>query len=145
MDDRDDRINVEHRALRVRRRLTRAYLCQNALVGLVALLFLTTAVSFFLDPQQLDRAIGHVPPYDYFWNAFYLAGGLLVTGGLFTRRPGVEAAGQTLLLPGLLLNFVVAVDRLGLHHITALTLVFAAGLALRAYGLVMGWQETRDV
>jgi hypothetical protein len=124
-----------------RRRLNRAYLFQNGFVALVAILFLTSSLSFWLDPDQIGRTLGHVPPYDYYWNGFYLLGSLMVCIGLFGRRPGVEAAGHTLLVPGLLLNCIAAAAVLGLHNTTFLTLVFGLGAGLRAWGLVMGWQE----
>ena len=123
------------------RRLNRAYLFQNGFVGLVALLFLTSALSFWFDPEQLGRTLGHVPPYDYYWNGFYLIGSVAVLFGLLTRRVGVEAAGHTVLVPGLILNSIVAAVLLGFHSTSFLTLVFGLGAALRAYGLVVGWQE----
>ena len=126
---------------REKRRLTRAYLFQNAFVALVALLFFTTSLSFFLDPNALGRAVGHVPPYDYFWNAFYAVGSSMVLFGVLSRRLGIEAAGHVLLVPGLLLNFAIAVQVIGFHNTTLLTLVFASASGLRAYGLVAGWRN----
>lgn len=128
--------------VRRRKRLHRAYLFQNGFVALVALLFLTTSLTFWLDPTALNRTLGHVAPYDYYWNAFYLAGSVLVLVGLFGRRLGIEAAGHVLLVPGLVLNFILAAVVLGFHTSTLLTFVFALAAGLRAYGLVAGWQET---
>lgn len=129
---------------RQRRRVTRAYLFQNGFVALVAILFLVSAVGFWLHPETIDRPLGHVPPFDYYWNGFYLAGSVLVIVGLHTLRPGIEAAGHVLLVPGLLLNCLVAALILGLHSTTLLTFVFACGAALRACGLVAGWREAHD-
>jgi uncharacterized membrane protein len=128
---------------RRQKRLDRAYLFQNGFVALVAILFLVVSVSFFLDPNQLGRAIGHVPPWDDYWNAFYLVGSALVLIGLFSRRIAIEAAGHILLVPGLVINFLIAAAILGFSSSTLLTVVFALGAALRAYGLILGWQESR--
>ena len=127
-----------------RRRLHRAYLFQNGFVLLVAVLFFTTSLSFWFDPTALGRTLGHVPPYDYYWNATYLGGSLLVMVGLLGRRDGIEAAGHAMLVPGLLINFGIALLQVGFHNTTVLTLTFAAAAALRAYGLIMGWQELTD-
>ena len=126
---------------RRRRRLHRAYVFQNGFVALVAFLFLVSSVAFWLDPVNIQGSIGHLPPYDYYWNGAYLSGSVMVLVGLFGRRIGVEAAGHILLVPGLALQFLVAIPLLGLHRITLLTFVFAVGAGMRAYGLVMGWSE----
>lgn len=127
-----------------RKRLNRAYMFQNGFVLLVAILFLTTSVSFWFDPHGLSRALGHVPPYDYYWNALYSIGSIMVAFGLLGRRDGIEAAGHVLLVPGLALNFLLACLHLGVHTTTLLTFIFAIGAALRAIGLIMGWQEATN-
>jgi hypothetical protein len=144
MPNADGNAGPYHAATAARKRLQRAYLFQNAFVLLVAILFFTTSLSFWLDPDALDRALGPIPPYDYYWNALYITGSTMVVIGLLSQRVGIEAAGHTMLVPGLLLNFLVAAMTLGVHNTTLLTLVFAAGSAFRAYGLIAGWRETTN-
>lgn len=126
------------------KRRHRAYLFQNGFVALVALLFLVTSISFFLDPVAIERAVPPVPPYDYYWNAIYLVGSIMVLFGLFSRRVGVEAAGHTVLVPGLVLNDVLAALTIGVHATTFIVAVFAIASGLRAYGLIAGWREDGD-
>ena len=106
-------------------------------------MFLVSAMSFFLDPAAIDRPLPHLPPYDYFWNAFYFIGALSSVIGLITRRVGFEIAGKTLLVPALLFQLIVAVPILGLHSTVILLAILAVGFGLRIYGLYRGWQETQ--
>lgn len=124
-----------------KRKLHRTYLFQNAFVGLVAVLLATTGISFFFDPDQIGRALPHVPPYDYFWYSLYVVGGVFVLYGLLSRRIAVEAAGHILYVPGLLANCIAAALVLGLHTTVLLTLIFALAAAFRAVGLMQGWQN----
>lgn len=127
-----------------RGRLHRTYLFQNGFVALVAFLFFVSSLSFWFDPNQLGRALPHVPPYDYFWNGCYLLGSATVLYGFFSRRPGIEAAGHVVVVPGLVLNFIIVALILGFHANAILTLVFALAAGARAYGLLRGWQEADD-
>ena len=125
-----------------RKQLHRNYLYLNAFVGLVAMLLAISGVSFFFDPAGIEGSLPHVPPWDYYWNGLYAVGGVTVMFGLLSRRVAIEAAGHILYVPGLLLNMVIGIATVGIvHRITFLTLVFAAGAAFRAYGLVAGWSE----
>ncbi len=127
---------------RVRRR---TYLFQNGFVALVAILFFLASLSFWIDPNAVGRSLGHVPPYDYYWNALYSLGSVLVLFGLITRRPSIEAAGHIIYVPGLSLATVIGAIVLGVNTSVLLTLIFAIASGMRAYGLIRGWQEAQDV
>lgn len=116
------------------------YLYQHGYVALVAILFLTLGLTFFLDAEQ-PGSLGRVPPFDYMWNASYALGGAVILAGWFSRRPGIEAAGHIVKIPGVLLNLTVAAAVLHFHYLAFLLAVFATTAAIRTAGLVMGWQE----
>lgn len=124
--------------------LRRAVLFQNGYVILVLILFLVSALSFFFNPNAVDRSLPNMHPFDYYWHSFYLLGSATALFGLFSQRVGLEAAGHALLVPGLLGNFAFSALVLGLHAATLLTLVFAIGATMRAIGLVRGWSSLNE-
>jgi hypothetical protein len=74
-----------------------------------AICFITVAVAFFTDPHAtlVRSPIGRtVAPYDYVWNGFYAAGGVLAIFGLAENERRVETAGLIVLATGLLTNAV---------------------------------------
>ena len=125
-----------------RRKLHHVYLFQNAFVALVAFLLAFSGLTFLLSPTEIAGSMPHVPPYDYIWNTLYLVGGIAVIAGLLDRRPGLEAVGHLLYIPGLVLNLYIAAVVFGeLHRIVILTTVFAVAAAFRAHGLIAGWSD----
>jgi hypothetical protein len=126
---------------RAQRRVARGRLLKDAPVILIAALFLISSLSFFIDPGEIGGTLPHLPPWDYYWNILYTIGGFFIIAGILTRRVGVEAAGHICVVPGLALNFFLAVGLVGFHRITLLTTIFGIGLALRAYGLLSVWWE----
>lgn len=130
------------RLLRAGRELTLGRLFREGYVALVALLFLLVGLGYLIDPGAVGRAFTIPYPYDLAVNALYALGGATVLVGFLDRRPGIESAGHTLLVPALLTSFAFAAFAVGLHTTTVLSIVFAVSSALRAYGLILRWQET---
>lgn len=134
-------IEVGHRPVPNRRRLTRAILFREGYVVLVGLLFLISGGSYLLPGAQVGSSLHPPYPIDFAINGLYFTGGAMIVYGFLSRRLGIETAGHAMLVPALLLSFAAAVAELGLHRTTILVVIFALASAARAYGLVVGWHE----
>lgn len=77
----------------------RAYLEAHVFELLIAIMAALAAASFFIDPAALEHSpIGRtLHPFDYAWNALYLAGGALTAAGLARPSYDVERAGLAFL------------------------------------------------
>lgn len=81
----------------------------RAFEAATAIAFITVAVAFFTNPHAtlVRSPVGRtVQPFDYLWNAFYLAGGLGIIFGLLENDRRVEMGGLTVLATGLLTDAV---------------------------------------
>ena len=123
----------------MRRRLQRAYLFRESPIILMALALTFIGLTFFYDGINLLSALGPQPPWDTYYNAFYLAGGLVVLLGVLTMRVGLEVAGHMLLFPACAVYAVVSCSEIGLEHrSTVLGITFALITVIRPLGLLLG-------
>lgn len=87
----------------------RAYRRQSRAMLFIGAIFLFVGARFFLDPGELERTtIGKALPgfYDEAWSLLYVAGGALIAWGCERPSPRAERPGITLVLTGLVANFV---------------------------------------
>lgn len=115
------------------------YRAATAPVGVIALLGIFSALSFWLDPGYPERtAIGRSLEgvIDDLWNAMYLGGGLLILLGVWTARAGIEFAGHTPFVTAVLVNTAAALSVAGGFNVTiALSFSVAVGLSARMWYL----------
>jgi hypothetical protein len=105
----------------------------RAFEAATAIAFITVAVAFFTDPHAtlVRSPVGQsVQPFDYLWNAFYLAGGCATVFALVENDRRVETAGLTVLATGLLAD-AVAVATLNFDPRCFAYLAFAAASIAR--------------
>lgn len=117
----------------------RAYLEAHVFELLIGVLSVVTAVTFFAEPGDLSRtAIGQsVHPFDYGWNALYLAGGALITLGLARPSYRLEAAGLLMLAGAVTAGAVALIDVAGATAgVATLTAALGSSFAAAAACLV---------
>lgn len=123
--------------MRVRLRDQRGtYLRQNVFELLFAVLSIIAGVAFFAAPDALERsAIGRaVHPFDYGWNALYVAGGILVALGLFRMERRLELAGLSFLTAAVAIAglAVIVVRGTGGAHTVAIYTAAIGAFLIRA-------------
>lgn len=116
-----------------------AYIEANIFELFVALLALTSSVSYFIDPHTAGGlAVSHVAFPDVAWAAMYGTGSFLVCLGLVTIRGQVEAAGLVLFAGAVVIQ-ALAVASVGgwSSYVGVLILVsFAAASLTRLWVIV---------